>query len=127
MLPLPETAERPQTVKRWRLFEEKNGELHTLFHGVNGSRHIPIGQWITAETKPVYDGSNKRSYLAGFHVFADPQAVIYADRFTAPRRIVAVEVEIAGDTWPKPTNPDILLVERMRVPENHERLVIKER
>jgi hypothetical protein len=114
--------------QHWRLFEEKNGELYTLFHGINGSRHVPAGKWLTAEIKTVYDGSNKRSYQSGFHVFANRYAVVYANRFTAPRRIVAVVVDIKGKTWLKPTNPDILLVQKMRVPEDwrDKRSIIKD-
>lgn len=113
-------------MKRWRLFEEKDGRLFTLFHGVDGSRHIPEGEWVTANMKRVYDGSNKRSYVAGFHVFADPDGLIYGDRFKAPRRLVAVKVEVGGKVWPKPTNPTVLLAEKMRVPAGAERRVVKE-
>jgi hypothetical protein len=41
----------------------------TLFHGVNGSRRLPVGKWINAEQKMVTDGSGTTRYLSGFHAY----------------------------------------------------------
>lgn len=110
---------------RWRLFEERGGNLHTLFHGLNGSRVIPEGQWLEAVVKPVRDGANQERYDSGWHVFADESGLEYLGRFRNPRRLVAVEVEV-DIVRPKPTNPNILLAQWMRVPEGAPRLVVKD-
>ena len=107
----------------WRLFEERDGELYTLFHGLYGSRRIPEGQWLQAEGKFVRDGANQNRYMSGWHVFADESGLEYLGRFRKPRRIVAVQVEV-GYNWPKPTNPNILLARWMRVPVNAPRRVM---
>ena len=107
----------------WRLFEERDGELYTLFHGLHGSRLIPEGQWLMAEGKFVRDGANQNRYMSGWHVFADESGLEYLGRFRKPRRIVAVQVEV-GHNWPKPTNPNIRLARWMRVPVNAPRRVV---
>lgn len=108
----------------WRLFEEKDGGLYTLFHGLNGSRRIPEGQWFEADVRTVRDGSGDNWYLSGWHVFADESGLEYLGRFRKPRRLVAVQVEV-DNTWPKPTNPNILLARWMRVPVGAERRVVR--
>jgi hypothetical protein len=47
---------------------DEQGNLKTLFHGLNGSRTIPLGKWLTATMKPVKDGSSKTTYLSGWHI-----------------------------------------------------------
>jgi hypothetical protein len=45
------------------------GNIKTLFHGIEGSRILPLNQWLIAEKKMVCDGSpGSTSYLSGFHV-----------------------------------------------------------
>ena len=109
----------------WRLFEEKGGELHSLFHGVNGSRRVTEGVWLEADVRTVRDGAGDRWYLSGWHVFTDESGLDYLGRFRKPRRLVAVQVEV-DHTWPKPTNKDILLARWMRVPVGAERRVVRE-
>ncbi|MCA1799776.1 MAG: hypothetical protein LC650_00595 [Actinobacteria bacterium] len=109
----------------WRLFEEKDGNLHTLFHGLGGSRLIPEGHWLEALIKPVRDGANQERYDSGWHVFADESGLEYLGRFRNPRRLVAVQVE-ARCLRPKPTNPSILLAQWMRVPEGAPRRIVKD-
>lgn len=115
-------------MKKWRLFEVKNGEFYTLFHSVNGSRKIPIGQWITAKQGIVQDGSGqkKRRYRAGFHVFDSYETIeSFKKKFTMPRELHAVEVEVDGNIRKKPTNNSVLLVSKMRIPENPKSIRIK--
>lgn len=107
----------------WRLFEERDGELYSLFHGCFGTRVILEGQWLMAQHKMVRDGANQDRYLSGWHVFADESGLEYLGRFRKPRRLVAVQVEV-DNTWPKPTNPDILLARWMRVPVGAPRRVV---
>jgi hypothetical protein len=102
-------------MRAWRLFEIKDNQPHTLFHGVDGSRRLQVGKWYDADVRLVYDGSNRREYLSGFHVFADEHtANRYHQRFTAPRDIRVLEIEVER-VRPKPTNGDVLLAERMRI------------
>jgi len=108
---------------RWRLFEEQGDDLLTLFHGLNGSRRIPPGQWLESPDKLVRDGVG-RWYQSGWHVFADESGLEYLQRFRKPRTLVAVQVEVAG-TWPKPTNPNILLARWMRLPINAPRRAVR--
>lgn len=111
------------TALHWRLFEERDGQLYTLFHGLNGSRLIPEGQWFEAKGGLVRDGTGNKWYEAGWHVFADESGLEYLGRFRKPRRLVAVQVEV-DHTWPKPTNPNVLLARWMRVPHGAERVMI---
>jgi hypothetical protein len=110
--------------RHWRLFEVgRDGALRTLFHGHNGTRRIPEGEWLVAGSRIVSDGTGRVTYEEGFHVFATAEGLRYLGRFRKPRALVAVEVEVE-DCRPKPTNPDILLAKRMRVPVGAERLAL---
>ena len=40
----------------------------TLFHGVRGSRLVPLNKWVAAEIKPNCSESTGRKYTSGFHV-----------------------------------------------------------
>lgn len=109
----------------WRLFEEKDGELYSLFHGVHGSRRVAQGVWLEARVRSVRDGAGDKWYPSGWHVFTDESGLEYLGRFRKPRRLVAVQVEVQN-TWVKPTNPSILLAKWMRVPADGERRVVRE-
>lgn len=112
------------TQTHWRLFEEKDGALFTLFHGLNGSRRLPEGTWLEAAVKPVRDGAGNSYYQSGWHVFADESGLEYLGRFRKPRRLVAVQVEVRG-VRPKDTNPSVLLAEWMRIPVDAPRRVVR--
>ena len=47
---------------------DPKGNLKTLFHGVNRSRILEVGKWLTAELKMVKDGTSKTEYLSGWHI-----------------------------------------------------------
>ncbi len=115
-------------MKKWRLFEVKNNEYYTLFHSVNGSRKIPINQWIKAKQNIVQDGSGqkKKRYRAGFHVFDSPDIIkSFIKKFTMSRELHAVEIEIKGTIRKKPTNNSILLVSEIKIPENTKSIRVK--
>ena len=57
----------------YRIFDEKNDAPHTLFHGVKGSRKLPLDTWVEAEIRKVKDGSCKVKYISGFHVLKTEQ------------------------------------------------------
>ena len=99
----------------YKIVEEKDAGLFTLYHGVNGSRRLPIGEWLEADERLVVDGSGQTPYLSGFHVFTTQSAAErYLPRFTAERSLEIVRVEV-GETRPKPTNGDVLLAAKMRI------------
>lgn len=53
----------------FRICEEIDGQPATLFHGLNGSRKLPLNTWMKAETGMVRDGVGKY-YKSGFHVLS---------------------------------------------------------
>lgn len=111
---------------KWRFFELKNNAYHTLFHGIDGSRRLPINQWLKADQRVVSEGRDARRYRSGFHVFTSLEvAKKFINKFRSPRTIVAVQVEVAGNVRTKPTNKDVLLVNWMRIPQFGKHLVLK--
>ena len=114
-------------MNKWRFFELKNGELHTLFHSVGASgRRIEKGKWLRARQGIVRDGRG-RYYRGGFHVFDSVEiAMEFIKKFRAARTIVAVPVQVRGRIRKKPTNNRILLAEFMRVPRKPYIVTMKE-
>lgn len=56
-------------MKTWyKIVERQNGNIKTLFHGLNGSRIIPENKWLKAEKKLVRDGTSKTYYISGWHI-----------------------------------------------------------
>ena len=51
----------------YRIVEIKNKKVHSLFHGTNGSRVIPVSQWVDCKKGTVTDGSHGYEYEAGWH------------------------------------------------------------
>jgi hypothetical protein len=81
----------------WRLLRvSKDGLPQTLFHGWLGSRTLPIGVWLDAETKYVTNpGGDKRfQYVSGWHVLpTKAEAEAYKTRFKDQDNLVVCEVE----------------------------------
>jgi len=75
----------------WKIVEKKNGKLYSLFHGNQGSRELPLGQWVSADIKKVHDGTNGTQYTSGWHVIATKsEARRYLKKFTADRVLLVV-------------------------------------
>ena len=51
--------------------KDKKGNYKALFHGIDGSKIIPVGEKIDSEQKIVSDGSNGTKYTSGWHVMCD--------------------------------------------------------
>lgn len=101
----------------YKIVEWKDDHPHTLFHGVGGSRRLPVGQWLEAEQKPVVDGSGQDEYRSGFHVFYTwGEAESYLSNFRVEKDRRVIPVRVAGEMWKKPTNDDILLVSKIYIP-----------
>lgn len=112
----------------YRICEKKDDKLYTLFHalGEPRSRELPLGEWLKAEVKSVWDGSRKtaKRYTSGFHVFETPEECEgFIGLFRKPRHLVMVKVEIGDRTWSKEhSRANVILADEMRVVEEIKRL-----
>lgn len=99
----------------YRIVEEKNGKLKTLFHGINRSRVIPPNKWLKAEKKCVSDGGTK--YLSGFHVLKTrKECEKYLGRFDkTKRKLKIIEVLVKGLRRKKHSNSRVFLASWMKV------------
>jgi hypothetical protein len=101
----------------YRIFEERDGQPCTLFHGIDGTRTLPIGRWVNAIVKPVTNPGKKdegQLFMSGFHVCRARRDVVqYLTRFKQNRRLVVCRVE-TGSLRPK-AGSKILLANRMRI------------
>ena len=52
----------------YKIVEDSPRGACTLFHGLDGSRVIPVGKWLKAEKKMVRDGTSHTYYESGWHV-----------------------------------------------------------
>jgi hypothetical protein len=65
----------------YKIVEIKNGQIKTLFHGINKSRILKKDIWITADKKIVNDGDGTH-YLSGLHIMMSfDECVKYLKRF----------------------------------------------
>ncbi len=73
----------------YKIVEIKNNDHYFLFHGINGSRKIPINTWINANIKQnASDGVGNR-YTSGIHVIdGHDNALSYLKRFKRNDRII---------------------------------------
>jgi hypothetical protein len=112
----------------YRICERKGEKLLTLFHGLNGSRTLPIGEWVTAMVKPVTDGPKNKAkeYLSGFHVLENlDECRHFTKKFRAPRDLVIVKCEIEGNRTKDHSPANIILADRMKLIEIIESIEIK--
>ena len=81
------------TIKFYKIIDiGDKGELKTLFHGLNGSRVLPMGEWLESETKLVKDGTSKTEYLSGWHITKTfKEAIDYLEAFKNLDRKAIVE------------------------------------
>jgi len=71
-------------IRAYKIVEIVDGEVRTLFHGLNGSRNMPRGVWLKALIRPVRDGSSGTWYMSGWHVFRKlVDCYHYKDKFTS--------------------------------------------
>ena len=103
----------------YRICEIKNNEPHTLFHGISGSRKMQMNTWLTADIKPVRDGSRNKAklYQSGFHTLLTlDECRKFLNKFTASRELAIVECEIGDNYWPKKHSPaNIILAEKIKL------------
>lgn len=85
--------------------KDSKGNYKALFHGVGGSRFLPVGEWLESEQKTVRDGSSGTQYLSGWHIMMNlDECQEYLKRFTVSGRVI-VEVDVKGRIWPKEHSP----------------------
>ena len=97
-----------------KAFRLKDGRLHFLFRGHDGSLAVPLETWLTSKAKVVMDGRG-HCYRAGFHVLVGPEAISKFNRLTKGKYVVR-EVE-ARDIRRKPNSrTGIWLARHLRVP-----------
>jgi len=97
-------------------YDAKTQNYKTLFHGLNGSRIIPTGTWLTAQRKLVADGTSKRKYISGFHVLRWlPDCLKYARKFKLPRNRIIVEVWFKDYRRKRHSNSPVLLADKMYI------------
>lgn len=84
-------------VEAWRLFDRRGNDPCTLFHGVNGSRVLPLNASIAAVKRMVTNPGKKgsgRQFMAGFHVCPTRQECVdYLKRFKRDRIVCRVLVK----------------------------------
>jgi len=103
--------------KAYKIVEVVDGNIKTLFHGINGSRTMPKDVWIKANEVMGKDGTSKTSYLTGWHILYDyREAVQYLKRFTKRLDLLKiVECNIKGTVRPKEHSPSpVFLAEYIR-------------
>lgn len=99
----------------FKIFDQKDSLPCTLFHGINGSKTLPLDTWINAVVKDVSDGGP--IYRSGFHVLLSMEETLkYIARFKHPRVIAEVDVDETAGTWPKAHSKDrVILAKRIRI------------
>jgi len=97
--------------------KDKKGNFKALFHGIEGSRIIPVGEWVKSEQKLVSDGSSGTKYKSGWHIMIDyDECSEYLSKFTADIERVIVKVKIRGKVWAKEHSPsNVWLCEYIKI------------
>lgn len=102
----------------YRILENKDKLPHTLFHGVKGSRRLPLNEFINAEIKEGRDGSGqKKLYKTGFHVVKTKQQAedFFMKMFRIKKNRVVCRVEV-GKLWRKEhSRHEVYLSDTMKI------------
>jgi len=98
----------------YKVFEDCGTGPMFLYHGVGGSRVVPLDVWIDAEVRWVSEGSNPY-YWSGFHCYPSLETVAqWRHRVRRTTGRVAVEVCVECVTK-KPTKGEAYLALRMQL------------
>ena len=104
--------------KAYKIVEQHGPHLKTLFHGLDGTRTLPYGRWLTAVKKEVKDGTSKTTYLSGWHVLMSRDAAEdYLRAFTKRLDILKiVPVDVRGEVRLKAhSRSEVYLADEMRL------------
>jgi hypothetical protein len=106
--------------KYYRMLRDKDGLPTTLFHAVNGSKKVPLDEWIEAIVKEAWDGSKTtaKRYMSGFHVLPTLDDIVkFSGKFRKREDLVICPVWVdEEDMWDKEHSPaDVKLVKKMMI------------
>lgn len=103
--------------KWYKIVDVVNGDVKTLFHGLNGSRTLPLNKWLKAEKKMVQDGKGTM-YLSGFHIMQSLEdSIEYLKRFQNVENKGVVLVSTKKE-WKKEHSPsNVWLCEEIKIHE----------
>lgn len=95
----------------------------TLYHGVLGSRELPLQTWLKAEKKTVTDGGMSRDtqYTSGWHVFKEKdQAISYLDNFKTEVNRVVIKCYTKNIRPKEHSRSNVYLADSIYIPKNPE-------
>jgi len=111
---------RGRGMEAYKIFDLGADGPKTLFHGLEGSRTLPVGKWLDAEIKLVTDGSRAEPYESGFHAYYTLDDIHeWLLRAKNLDHRVVVKVEVKG-CWEKPRaiRPTIL-AKRLKISDRN--------
>lgn len=106
-------------MKCYKIVDQHDDVLKTLFHGVDGSRVLKKGEWLKAVIKDVRDGSCQKTYKSGFHILKTyEECKEYLKRFTHIDKKKIVKCK-AMNVWSKiHSRSNVYLAEYIFIEEN---------
>jgi hypothetical protein len=100
----------------YKIMRKENGILKTLFHGVSGSRSIPLQTWINAEQKNGIDGANQTPYLTGFHIFkTKKEAEAYLIFFRKQEGLTIINCKARGIRRKERSRRNVFLADKIYI------------
>lgn len=101
-----------QAIPAFKIVEIIDGEILTLFHGINRSRVMPRHTWLEADVKMGSDGTGTR-YQTGWHSLPTfEEAEEYLSRFKKRTEILGIVSCEVADVWPKAHSPHNVYLSR---------------
>ena len=99
----------------YKIVETDGKDFFTLFHGINGTRKLPLNQWIKAEIKEnVMDGKGKK-YISGIHVVDGlDEAIDYMKKFRRTDRVI-VSCYATGLKRKTHSNHKVYLADKIKI------------
>ena len=86
----------------YKIMDYEQGCCRTLYHGLNGSKTVPMFEWLQAKMKIVSDGTRGTKYLSGWHVFTnEDECKQYLKLFTNVENKVIARCKVKGLMWDK--------------------------
>jgi hypothetical protein len=89
--------------------DEKDKSYKTLFHGINGTKVIPLDKWVKSVRKWAGEGGNK--YWTGFHVIlSKKKCKKYFKRFTDEKKTRVIVKCLAKSLRPKKSSKGLVFL-----------------
>lgn len=90
----------------YKIVDVVDGNVRTLFHGLNGSKTIPRKEWLKADRKLVRDGTSKTWYESGWHILeTKKECEEYLKKFTHVEHKQILKCKARGEIRPKEHSP----------------------